>query len=271
MKENILKILSIENIKLSLFRSSYGLNNNFLAKIDGRVILIWYLFYVVAPWLVQDNTLILLWAVQFLLVALACKVSKVILGIMAISVFINIGGMFIMLLIFSNNFETITQISVLSFKILVSCLATACMFKAIGPEKLSDSLLRLKVPQMYCFGISYGYKIIPIFIDEFVGTYQTYKIRDKGISGTNFKVARTVAIEVARIIKCFYPIVLNTNKRFRTIRETLELKGFTYSINDPEVIKLKTSHMKLSMLDLLFSLYALLILLFTIIISKFGG
>ncbi|HAX72346.1 MAG TPA: cobalt transporter [Firmicutes bacterium] len=268
MFENALEKVSIEDIKLSLFRSAYGLNNNLLSSIDGRVVLLWYTFYAIVTWFVYDQTLLLIWFIQFLVLALCCRVSKVILVLMSISVVTNIGSTFFVSLFFGGNLETIISLFMLNFKMLIIGLASVSVFASIGPEKLSDSLLKLGLPELFCFGISYGYRIIPMLIEEFVDIYYAYRIRGEIVSGKRFVVWRTMVVEVKRIIKSFYPMILNTAKRSRTTVESLELKGFTYSMNHASVKKLKTNHMKISAFDLMFSLYATLILLISLFLAR---
>ncbi|MGL4337391.1 MAG: energy-coupling factor transporter transmembrane component T family protein [Turicibacter sp.] len=267
MFEHALEKLSIEEVKLSLFRSAYGLNTNILSGIDGRIILLWYTFYAVVPWFVYNETLLFLWFIQFLVIALMCRVSKVILILMGISVVTQIGSTFFVSLFFGGNIETVVTLFMLNFKMLIIGLASVSVFASIGPEKLSDSLLKLGVPELLCFGISYGYRIIPMLIEEFVDIYYAFRIRGEVVKGKHFITLRKCITEVKRIMLSFYPMILNTAKRSRTTVEALQLKGFTYSMTNKKAKQLKTSYMKLTVFDLQFTLFSFLILLITIFVS----
>lgn len=268
MIEQALEKFSIEEVKLSLFRSAYGLNTNLLSSIDGRVVLLWYSFYAIVPWFTYNEKLLFLWFIQFLVIAFCCRVSKVILILMGVSVITQIGSTFFVSLFFGGNIETFVALFMLNFKMLIIGLASVSVFASIGPEKLSDTLLKLGLPELFCFGISYGYRIIPMLIEEFVDIYYSFRIRGERVTDGKFKQIRKAITEVKRIMVSFYPMILNTAKRSRTTVEALELKGFTYSMNHAHAKKLKTQHMKISLLDFLFSLYALLILLVTMMLSK---
>ena len=54
------------------------------------------------------------------------------------------------------------------------------------------------------------------------------------------------------IIQSFYPLMLNTAKRSRTTVEALELKGYRYSVKNPEVRRMKLSMLKVTRSDILF-------------------
>ena len=54
------------------------------------------------------------------------------------------------------------------------------------------------------------------------------------------------------VIQSFYPLMLNTAKRSRTTVEALELRGYRYSIQNPEVKKMKLSMLKVTQADIVF-------------------
>ena len=63
---------------------------------------------------------------------------------------------------------------------------------------------------------------------------------------------RYLFYQVKVIMHAFYPLMLNTAKRYRTTVEALEIKGYRYAAVNKAVKKIKLSTLKITYNDLLF-------------------
>ena len=90
-------------------------------------------------------------------------------------------------------------------------------------------------------------------MEEFQNILLSYRLRGNpphknGLIGK----IRYLGYQVKMIIQAFYPLMLNTAKRSRTTVEALELRGYRYSIQNPEVKKMKLSMLKVTQADIIF-------------------
>lgn len=168
---------TLEQLKMTLLRTAYGNKNTFLSRIDPRVLLIWYSFFTISPWFFYNRTvLVALFAVSLTL-ALTSRVSGLILFLMAFSTFMNLVYIGVLALFLGGNGEAFLALITLTLKLLIMGLASVAVFTSIDPEKLSDALLAMKVPAPFSFGISYGYRMIPILVEQYKDVFASYRMR----------------------------------------------------------------------------------------------
>src|SRR5699024_12131602 len=55
LSENILDKFSMDFLRSQVLKNAYGNNDTVIAIRDPRVLLIWYLFFGLVPWFVQDR------------------------------------------------------------------------------------------------------------------------------------------------------------------------------------------------------------------------
>lgn len=260
--DNMSEFLTIENIKFEIMRAAYGNPNSILAKLDARVLIIWYVIFSTIPWFMNKTPVLLTMFFATGLFAYFCRVSPLIVGILAIGFVSQNITVSILAIIIGGNLQAFTALFIVSLKLLIISLATICIFTSMDPEKLSDALLKFGLPAKFGFGISYGYRMIPILIDEYNGIFNSFRLRgqkpqQKKIFGLNI-----VMYYLKILMKAFYPMMLNTAKRIRSTVEALETKGFTESVTNPKAKQLKLAYMKVGKHD-----YAFIVISFILVSS----
>ncbi|CAM3730844.1 energy-coupling factor transporter transmembrane component T family protein [Marinicrinis lubricantis] len=245
----ILDKISIEEIKLQLLRTAYGNGGTFLAKLDPRTLIAWYMFFGIVPWFIYDPV-ILLGLFLFLMTTTLCsKVSPIIMIILCLGLMSQAGSLFIVSLFFSGGWDAIVPLLLLTLRLSVISLASITVFSSMDPEKFSDGLLSFGVPHHVSFSIAYGYRMLPTLIEEYQNILLSFRLRGKGPEKNGILYWRVLAYYLKLSVISFYPLILNTAKRARTTVEALETRGFTYAFKHPEVKRLKLSHLAFTMKD----------------------
>lgn len=252
IKQSMLDKLSVEQIKIELMRTAFGRQSTFLSRFDPRILLVWYSFFAVAPWFIHNKVVLLGLLVPMLVLTLSSKVSPLVLIIMGIGLVSEISYILLGSLLFGGSLEAVWPLLTLTLKILLISLASIAVFSSMDPEKLSDALLSIGMPGQFSFGVSYGYRMLPILIEEYHNLIHSFRLRGRAPAKKGFLRMNSL-IYLAKIgVRAFYPLLLNTAKRTRTTVEALEVRGFTYALVSPEAKKLKLSHMKVNALDFVF-------------------
>ncbi len=257
-------VISVEWIKLELIRTAYATRGGLFSRMDPRAVLVWYLMMAIVPWFTHNVTvLIALFVVQVLAIGVA-RGGPLILGLFILSTAVEVLYLGLAAWLFGGNTGTFVALAVLNLKIGVVALASMAAFVSLDPEKLSDALLAFRAPQMLAFGVSYGYRMLPILIEEFSGVFENYRLRlappaRPGVFGwrNGWQFAQMSVLS-------FYPIFLNTAKSVRTTVEALETRGFTNVGTDNGSRELRLRKLRYTQLDpavLLISV-ALLVLAF---------
>ena len=253
LSENILDKFSMDFLRNQVLKNAYGNDDTVIAKMDPRILLVWYLFFGLVPWFLNDVVLLL---GIFLFVALTTRVAKVaplVLFLFCIGVFSQTGYLFIVALFFGGNTETIAPLLVMTLKVAAVSLASITVFSGLDPDRLANGLLWFGCPGQLSFSISFAYRILPVLMEEFQNILLSYRLRGNpprknGLIGK----IRYLCYQVKMVIQSFYPLMLNTAKRSRTTVEALELRGYRYSIQNPEVKKMKLSMLKVTQADIVF-------------------
>ncbi len=265
---NMSEFLSIENIKFEIMRAAYGNPNSILSKLDARVLIIWYLVFSLLPWFISEIPVLITLFLATSIFAYFCRVSPLIVGILAIGFVSQNLTVSVLAVIIGGDISAFISLFIVSLKLLIISLATICIFTSMDPEKLSDALIRFGLPAKFGFGISYGYRMIPILIDEYNGIFNSFRLRGqrpktKKLFGLNF-----VVYYIKILMKAFYPMILNTAKRIRSTVEALETKGFTESVENPKAKKLKLAYMKIGKSDFKFIVVSTILVGVSVYIGK---
>ena len=253
LSDNILDKLSMDFLRNQVLKNAYGNDDTFIAKLDPRVLLVWYVFFALVPWFV-DQVPFLLGA--FLLVAattVMARVAGLVLLLFVVGVFSQTGYLFLVSLLFGGNSETILPLLILTLKVATVSLASVTVFSGLDPDRLSNGLMWFGCPERLSFSISYAYRMLPMLMEEFQNVLLSYRLRGNAPDSSTFigKI-RYLIYQIKVIIHAFYPLMLNTAKRSRTTVEALEIKGYRNAATSPEVKKLKRSSLKVGYDDLLF-------------------
>lgn len=248
--EGAAKYLTVENVKFELMRTAYGNPASILFGLDARVLICWYLGFSLIPWFFYDLPTLAGLLLIAVVLAVLCRVSLLIISLMAFGFITQIFTTTIFALFFGGEWQVLIALLTVAIKMLIVSLATVAVFTSMDPEKLSDALLRFGLPDRFCFSISYGYRILPVLIDEYNSIFNSFRLRGRRprarrLGGLNILVYYTVMI-----VKSFYPMLLNTAKRVKTTVEALETKGFSRSFRSRKVMTLRFSYMKITPRDI---------------------
>lgn len=248
---NMSEFLTVENIKFEIMRAAYGNPDSILSKLDARVLILWYLAFSLLPWFINEIPVLLTLFAATAVFACFCHVSPLIVGILAIGFVSQNITVSVLAIFIGGNFQAFISLFIVSLKLLIISLSTICIFTSMDPERLSDALFKFGLPAKFGFGISYGYRMIPILIDEYNGIFNSFRLRGQRPK-KKFMGLNIVVYYIGILMKAFYPMILNTAKRIRSTVEALETKGFTESISNPKAKTLKLAYMKVTVSDFVF-------------------
>lgn len=254
MSENILDKFSMDFLRNQVLKNAYGNDDTMIAKTDPRVLLIWYLFFAIAPWFMDDLVFLLGCFILVAVTTLMARVAGLVLVLFGLGVFSQTGYLFVVSLLFGGNVETIIPLLVLTLKVATVSLASITVFSGLDPDRLANGLMWYGCPEKLSFSISYAYRMLPMLMEEFQNVLLSYRLRGNApdSKGVMEKI-RYLIYQVQVIIHSFYPLMFNTAKRSRTTVEALEIKGYRYAAVNKEVKKMKLSSMKVTYNDMLFA------------------
>ena len=253
LSENILDKLSMDFLRNQVLKNAYGNDDTFIAKRDPRILLVWYVFFALAPWFVDDLPFLLGCFVLVAVTTVMAKVAPLVLVLFCLGVFSQTGYLFVVSLLFGGNAQTVAPLLVLTLKVASVSLASITVFSGLDPDRLSNGLMWFGCPEKLSFSISYAYRMLPMLMEEFQNVLLSYRLRGNAPEhDTLAGKVRYLIYQVQVIIHSFYPLMLNTAKRSRTTVEALEIKGYRYAAVNKEVKKMKLATLKVTYDDLLF-------------------
>lgn len=253
LSDNILDKLSIDFLRNQVLKNAYGNDDTIIAKLDPRVLIVWYLFFGIVPWF-SKNVIFLAGCFMLVVVTtLLAKVAGLVLFLFLMGVFSQTGYLFVVSLLFGGTAETVLPLLILTFKVATVSLASITVFSGLDPDRLANGLMWFGCPERLSFSISYAYRMLPMLMEEFQNILLSYRLRGNAPETQSFlgKV-KYLIYQVKVIMQSFYPLMLNTAKRSRTTVEALEMRGYRYAATNKEVRKMKLSAMKVTYDDLLF-------------------
>ncbi|HJF15810.1 MAG TPA: energy-coupling factor transporter transmembrane protein EcfT [Enteractinococcus helveticum] len=242
-------VLSVEWVKLELIRTAYATRGGLFAAMDPRMVLGWYLMLAIIPWFTHNLTVL---AVLFVMGAVAVALARVgplilalfVFGLIMESVYIFVAAIF-----FGGDVSTVVALLELTLKLGTISMASMAAFVSLDPEKLSDALLSLRAPALLAFAVSYGYRMLPILVEEFNTVFDNYRLRSAPPEKPGILGYRTVVHWIKMAVLSFYPIFLNTAQSVRTTVEALETRGFTYATVDQRGRNIRLAYLKVRWLD----------------------
>ncbi len=253
LSENILDKLSMDFLRNQVLKNAYGNDDTFIAKRDPRILLVWYVFFALAPWFVDDLPFLLGCFVLVAVTTVMAKVAPLVLVLFCLGVFSQTGYLFVVSLLFGGNAQTVVPLLVLTLKVASVSLASITVFSGLDPDRLSNGLMWFGCPEKLSFSISYAYRMLPMLMEEFQNVLLSYRLRGNAPEhDTLAGKVRYLVYQVQVIIHSFYPLMLNTAKRSRTTVEALEIKGYRYAAVNKEVKKMKLATLQVTYDDLLF-------------------
>ena len=268
LSENILDKFSMDFLRNQVLKNAYGNDDTPIAALDPRVLLVWYLFFGLVPWFVNDLPFLLGCFVLVTITTLLAKVAGLVLFLFGLGVFSQTGYLFLVTLLFGGNASAVAPLLVLTLKVATVSLASITVFSGLDPDRLSNGLMWFGCPERLSFSISYAYRMLPMLMEEFQNVLLSFRLRgNPPAHETIWGKIRYLAYQIKVVIWAFYPLMLNTAKRSRTTVEALELRGYRYAAVNKEVKKIKLSTLQIRYDDWLFLAISALWVCLTVFVS----
>ncbi len=268
LSESVLDKFSMDFLRNQVLKNAYGNDDTVIAKRDPRILLIWYLFFGLVPWFVNDLPFLLGCFLLVMVTTVLAKVAGLVLLLFAVGVFTQTGYLLIATWVFGGDASAIAPLLILTLKVATISLASVTVFSGLDPDRLSNGLMWFGCPERLSFSISYAYRMLPMLMEEFQNVLLSYRLRgNPPVRETVRGKIKYLIYQIKIIIHAFYPLMLNTAKRSRTTVEALELKGYRYAAVNKEVRKMKLSSLKVIYDDMIFLAVSFLWVAVTIFIS----
>lgn len=268
LSENILDKFSMDFLRNQVLKNAYGNNDTVIAARDPRVLLVWYLFFGLVPWFVQDTTFLLGCFVLVMITTLLARVAGLVLLLFAVGVFSQTGYLLIATWLFGGDASAVAPLLVLTLKVATISLASVTVFSGLDPDRLANGLMWFGCPEQLSFSISYAYRILPMLMEEFQNVLLSYRLRGNPPAHDTFAgKIKYLAYQVKIIMAAFYPLMLNTAKRSRTTVEALELRGYRYAAQNKTVRRIKLAGLHLSWDDGIFAALSVLWVAVTVLLA----
>lgn len=253
LSEGILDKISIDFLRNQVLKNAYGNNDTVIAKLDPRILMLWYLFFAIVPWFMDDLPFLLGMFCIVLLTTILAKIAVLVIILFGVGVFTQTGYLLIVSMFFGGNTETILPLLVMTLKVAIVSLSSITVFSGLDPDRLASGLEWFGCPERLSFSISFGYRMLPILMEEFQNILLSYRLRGNAPSKeTLIGKIKWLIYQVKIIMMAFYPLMLNVAKRSRTTVEALELKGYRYAATNKKVKKMKLSSLRLGTNDMIF-------------------
>lgn len=268
LSENVLDKFSMDFLRNQVLKNAYGNDDTVIAVRDPRILLVWYLFFGLVPWFVNDLPFLLGCFLLVMVTTILAKVAGLVLLLFAVGVFSQTGYLLIATWIFGGDASAIAPLLVLTLKVATISLASVTVFSGLDPDRLSNGLMWFGCPERLSFSISYAYRMLPMLMEEFQNILLSYRLRGNPPAHETVPgKIKYLIYQIKIIIHAFYPLMLNTAKRSRTTVEALEIKGYRYAAVNKEVRKMKLSSLKVTYDDLIFLAISFLWVAVTVLVS----
>ena len=268
LSDNLLDKFSMDFLRSQVLKNAYGNDDTVIAALDPRILLVWYLFFGLVPWFLNDIPLLLGCFTLVMATTVLARVAGLVLFLFALGVFSQTGYLFLVTLFFGGDASAIAPLLVLTLKVATISLASVTVFSGLDPDRLSNGLLWYGCPERLSFSISYSYRMLPMLMEEFQNVLLSYRLRgNPPAHDTLMGKVRYLIYQVKVIMHAFYPLMLNTAKRSRTTVEALELRGYRYAASRKAVKKIKLASLKVTYNDGLFLAISFLVVAVAVLCS----
>ena len=250
LSENIFDKLTIDLLRNQVLKNAYGNSDTVIARLDPRLLILWYLFFGVVPWFLQDVRVLLGLFLFLLITASLAKIAPLVLFLFGIGVFTQTGYLLLVSLLFGGNGETVVALLVMTLKVAAVSLASITVFSGLEPDRLASGLEWFGCPERLSFSISFAYRLLPTLMEEFQSILLSYRLRGNPPAADSLKgKIRWLIYQVKIIMLAFYPLMLNMAKKSRTTVEALELRGYRYASQNKKVKRMRLSSLRLGRAD----------------------
>ena len=268
LTESILDKFSMDYLRNQVLKNAYGNDDTVIAGLDPRVLLVWYLFFGLVPWFLNDLVILLGLFIFVALTTRAAKIAPLVLFLFCLGVFSQTGYLLIAALFFGGDASTVAPLLVMTLKVAVVSLASITVFSGLDPDRLANGMLWFGCPDQLSFSISFAYRILPVLMEEFQNILLSCRLRGNPPAKKTFPgKIRYLFYQIKLIIQAFYPLMLNTAKRSRTTVEALEIKGYRYALKNPTVKKMKLAMLKVTRNDGIFAAVSIVWTVLCVLVS----
>lgn len=268
LSENILDKFSIDFLRNQVLKNAYGNDDTVIARLDPRILLVWYLFFGLVPWFVNNLWFLMACFLLVLITTVLARVAGLVLLLFAVGVFTQTGYLLVVSFLFGGDASTIVPLLILTLKVATCSLASVTVFSGLDPDRLSNGLMWYGCPERLSFSISYAYRILPMLMEEFQNILLSFRMRGNPPAHERlWGKVKYLFYQVKVVMHAFYPLMLNTAKRSRTTVEALEIKGYRYAAVNKAVKKMKLATLKVTYNDLLFLAVSFLWIAVSILLS----
>lgn len=268
LTESILDKFSMDYLRNQVLKNAYGNDDTVIAGLDPRVLLVWYLFFGLVPWFLNDLVILLGLFIFVALTTRAAKIAPLVLFLFCLGVFSQTGYLLIAALFFGGDASTVAPLLVMTLKVAVVSLASITVFSGLDPDRLANGMLWFGCPDQLSFSISFAYRILPVLMEEFQNILLSYRLRGNPPAKKTFPgKIRYLFYQIKLIIQAFYPLMLNTAKRSRTTVEALEIKGYRYALKNLTVKKMKLAMLKVTRNDGIFAAVSIVWTVLCVLVS----
>ena len=167
LSENILDKFSIDFLRNQVLKNAYGNDDTVIARLDPRILLVWYLFFGLVPWFVNNLWFLMACFLLVLITTVLARVAGLVLLLFAVGVFTQTGYLLVVSFLFGGDASTIVPLLILTLKVATCSLASVTVFSGLDPDRLSNGLMWYGCPERLSFSISYAYRILPMLMEEF--------------------------------------------------------------------------------------------------------
>ena len=167
LSENILDKFSIDFLRNQVLKNAYGNDDTVIARLDPRILLVWYLFFGLVPWFVNNLWFLMACFLLVLVTTVLARVAGLVLLLFAVGVFTQTGYLLVVSFLFGGDASTIVPLLILTLKVATCSLASVTVFSGLDPDRLSNGLMWYGCPEWLSFSISYAYRILPMLMEEF--------------------------------------------------------------------------------------------------------
>ncbi|MFB6200486.1 MAG: energy-coupling factor transporter transmembrane protein EcfT [Halorhabdus sp.] len=242
--------LSIDRIRVELMRIAHSDDDAFLNTLDPRVLLGWYVVFVSVPWMFYD-TLVLSVLLGFMgVLVVVARVNRVLLAVLAFGMVWNLAFFGVVVWVTGGNaVGAVRALVPYNLKLASISLASVAVFTTMSPSRLSKGLLSLGVPRKFTFSLAYGYRMLPVLLEEYRDIVHAIRLRSRGPERDGLLRWRHWRHLLWIGVRAFYPLIFDVAKRSRITVEAMETRGFSRSLGDPSSRRLRFETLGTGMRD----------------------
>ena len=133
LSENLYDKISLDFLRNQVLKNAYGNNDTLIAGMDPRMLLVWYLFFGLVPWFVNDLPFLIGCFLLVMATTWLAHVAGLVLALFAVGVFTQTGYLLLVTLLFGGNASAVVPLLILTLKVATVSLASIRSFPAWTP------------------------------------------------------------------------------------------------------------------------------------------